>query len=1230
MKGSAAMSDASTLGAAPPSDKPFDLEGLPSRYRVERLLGRGSQKSVYLALDETLGRYVAVSAVDLQQDQELERLHEARAMARIGDYPNVVTIYDVIEQRDRLYIVSQYVAGGDLARALRDHGTEFRPLQRAVRIGAQICRALLHAHENGVAHLDVKPANIFLDEKGDALLGDFGLSSLSGLEANPAWGFAGTPAYAAPERIRGASGGPRCDLYALGCVLYELVTGRPPLVGEDGPQTLQMHLETAVTPARTRRPEVPRALDELLLRLLAKNPSDRPVSANEILSALEGFLRSPLLEAEGPPRIAARSDALPTGTVWRGVATAPPFVGRAEQLRAFDHILDEVAKGRPRVVFVSGEAGIGKTRLIRELRRRVEDRGALYLCGQAHEDFPVPHGPFLEAISPLAHRISELKTNSQPVLREFLGLGDGQGDPATAHDSDRNRHRLFVALSEALERFAAQTPIVVTLDDLQWADSASLDLFEHIATALCDRGEREAIRLLLVASFRPTDPDQRGGRLHARLAREPLCETLAVTGLEEHELHRLLVGMGIRRPSDQLVHSLHEATGGNPLFASEIVHQLRRDNRIEERRGFAVTTGGLADLEAPPSVSNAIAQRIEDLPHPCRIAVGIASLIGAKCPLPLLAAAMGKTETDIVEALEDAVQAGVLIDEGHRYRFPHPLIRRAVSDQIPAIHRQRLHLEIAECVERGAKGQIGPVALDLAYHLVRAGTSAQPRRVATYATLAADQVLAKFAWREASDLLEAAIAALKGTEDLTSRELGELHSKAALAFFERFDPGPCIEHYDAALACFRQAGDGVGVARTIAERAHAAIQLGLVSYGDTGHIQALEEALSHVGEADRPLRARVLGMLAEAYWAARDQGRAESLANTALELAMELRAHSLHAEISVHVGLTRMQRLEIVDALSAFREGLVHARKCDDPLGASHCETRIALLLCQSGRLSEAEAIAGRITGASHADSSLAKASLAAMAMIRGRWDAAEIYGEEALRLVRRGRYAWSGWCVLVSLAYARAVQADFRRAHEAIDLALEPGFLFDDPSSLEPFLRPYRLLIDAYREDATVPSEASPAASEEADEGAAEDVVLDLALLPEACATVELAGTGGVSRAAVRLVEAAFQRGMIFTPGWPFFVPRIRAEIEFRQHRHADAVRSLERAIQISDELGAKTEQARSRLALARVLGVGEPNRERALSLLLAAGPETIRECPTPERRAAERLRARLETRPV
>jgi predicted ATPase len=512
-------------------------------------------------------------------------------------------------------------------------------------------------------------------------------------------------------------------------------------------------------------------------------------------------------------------------------------------MRAFDRILDEVAGGRPRVVFVSGEAGVGKTRLVRELRRRVEEKGALYLCGQAHEDFFLPHGPFLEAISPLADRLSELKSGSRQVLREFLGLEDAPRDPSNAHDSDRNRHRLFVVISEALEQFAARTPIVVTLDDLQWADSASLDLFEHIATALCDRGEREPIRLLVVASFRPTDPDHRSGRLYARLAREPLCEALTVPALEEHELYQFLVGMGIGRPSDQLVHAIHEATGGNPLFVGEVVHQLRRENRIEERRGFAVTTPGSTDLEAPRSVANAIAQRIEDLSHPCRVAVGVAALIGAKCPLSLLAEVMGKPEADVVEALEDAVHAGVLIDEGHRYRFPHPLIRRAVRDQIPSIHRQRLHLEIADRIERGAKGQTNAIALELAYHLVRAGTGAEPARVARYAALAADQVLAKFAWREASDLLEAAIAALKGSQDLTPRELGELHLKAGLAFFERFAPGPCIEHYDAALGCFREAGDGVGVARTIAERAHAAVQLGLVSYGDSGDIRAIDESL---------------------------------------------------------------------------------------------------------------------------------------------------------------------------------------------------------------------------------------------------------------------------------------------------------------------------------------------------------------------------------------------------
>src|SRR5262249_31665269 len=188
-----------------------------------------------------------------------------------------------------LYIVSQYVPGGDLQSYAHQRGTPALSIRQALRIATQVCRALEHVHEHGIAHRDVKTSNIFLDERGNAVLGDFGLADMKSAASSQNQEFVGTPAYVAPEQIWGKSGA-TSDLYSLGCVLCELATGAPPFCGRDLNETLAMHLRSVPGSLRTRNPAVPPALDDLVLGLLAKDPARRPQSVRDVRAALEGIL----------------------------------------------------------------------------------------------------------------------------------------------------------------------------------------------------------------------------------------------------------------------------------------------------------------------------------------------------------------------------------------------------------------------------------------------------------------------------------------------------------------------------------------------------------------------------------------------------------------------------------------------------------------------------------------------------------------------------------------------------------------------------------------------------------------------------------------------------------------------------------------------------------------------------------------------------------------------------
>ena len=216
---------------------------------MKSFLGEGGRKKVYLAHDTRLDRDVAVAMIktDGLDADGLERVQrEAQSMARLGDHPNIVTVFDIGEANGQPYIVSQYMAGGELGDRLDKMEGRRLGLAEALRISNDICLALEHAHSQRIIHRDLKPANIWLMEDGTAKLGDFGLAvALDRSRLTMEGTMVGTVAYMPPEQALGRQTDARSDLYSLGCVLYEMMTGRPPFLGDDNVAIISQHINTA-------------------------------------------------------------------------------------------------------------------------------------------------------------------------------------------------------------------------------------------------------------------------------------------------------------------------------------------------------------------------------------------------------------------------------------------------------------------------------------------------------------------------------------------------------------------------------------------------------------------------------------------------------------------------------------------------------------------------------------------------------------------------------------------------------------------------------------------------------------------------------------------------------------------------------------------------------------------------------------------------------------------------
>lgn len=298
---------------------------LSGRFTLERKIGQGGMGAVWAGRDQVLGRKVAIKTLAISPTPEAAR--RLRAEAQIGaslSHPGITVVHDIGEYEQRLYVVMEYLEGHDLARELRSGPI---PHERAVSVARDLLGALGAAHAQGVVHRDVKPANVMLLDKGGIKILDFGISRFA--DATQTGSVIGTPGYMAPEQFAGGDLDGRCDLYSFGILLYEMFTGRMPFECATLPEFVHAHLYREPEPPRTRRPDLPEALNRLILDLLAKDRALRPASADEVSARLAAIrfdgTSFGLPQATPPPQALIRSPP-PQGTQPAG-GGALPFSG---------------------------------------------------------------------------------------------------------------------------------------------------------------------------------------------------------------------------------------------------------------------------------------------------------------------------------------------------------------------------------------------------------------------------------------------------------------------------------------------------------------------------------------------------------------------------------------------------------------------------------------------------------------------------------------------------------------------------------------------------------------------------------------------------------------------------------------------------------------------------------------------------------------------------------------
>ena len=880
------------------------------RYEVIEELGHGGMGKVYRVLDKEIQEEVALKLLNPEiasDEKTIERFRNELKYARRITHRNVCRMHDINREKDTYFITMEYVPGEDLKTVIKRTGR--LPEGEAVPIAAQVCEGLMEAHRLGVVHRDLKPQNIMIDGDGKIRIMDFGIArSLAAKGVTEAGMIIGTPDYMSPEQVEGMEADARSDIYALGATLYKMVTGRVPFEGETALIMALKHKAEIPLSPKEINPQLSEELTTVILKCLEKDREKRYQTAEELLAELR-CLEEGLPTAAGAlkPKIPAfLSEGAEEAPVKRSV-----FVAREQELGQLSQKLEAALRGKGQVVFLLGEAGSGKTALVQEFSRRVQETypDLIVASGKcnAHAGIGDPYLPFIEILSLLTGDVESkwtagvmsrehalrlwnllplsvkaLLDNGQDLVNLFVP-GATLASRSEAFSSrmtywlaglkklvDRKsslpadlmlqQSNLLEQYTRVLQDLAKEKPLLLVLDDLQWVDPGSASLLFHLGRRI------QGNRILILGALRPAEVAL--GRGEERHPLEPILHEfkrdfgeieIEVGKKEARQFVDDLIDAEPNRLGRKFRETLYSQTKGHPLFMVELLRDMEERGALAKDKDGRWIEGPDLDWNTLPArVDAVIEERVQRLNEKLREILTIASVEGEEFTAEVVARIQKEEVRELIKLLSRELDKRhhLVSAKGIRqlakqrlssYLFQHILFQRYLYNSLDQVERAELHEEVGNILEALYGEQAEEIAAQLARHFLEAGIV--PKAI-EYLRKAGDKAVRLSAGAEAIVHYNKALELLKELPETPQRDQLELALQLALAVPLMSTKGFGAPELGQAVVRARELCDRVGDMR---QRFFALFQL-VNYYGTTGQYRTslkFAEQMSQIGEQSK-------------------------------------------------------------------------------------------------------------------------------------------------------------------------------------------------------------------------------------------------------------------------------------------------------------------------------------------------------------------------------------------